>query len=211
LGIRRTLFSPTIAADVERVAWPDPYIHVHERPGALPLLEAKQTLYRDISGRGGMHQLRWNRAFLPRRMLWLLLLDTLSKEPGHGYDLIKRTGDRFNGMYSPSPGVVYPTLQKMAIDKLVTVREESDGRKTYSITRKGRNVLKKNRHVIDMCEALRSDPNWKAKAKLLRSVWSLVHKVASGLKDMPPSRVEALTRLIGATGSRVDELLKEES
>ena len=42
--------------------------------------------------------------------LKLVILQLLEEKPRHGYDIIKELGERVGGEYSPSPGVVYPTL-----------------------------------------------------------------------------------------------------
>ena len=41
------------------------------------------------------------------RLIALLLLE---EQPRHGYDIIRALEERSSGSYSPSPGVVYPTL-----------------------------------------------------------------------------------------------------
>jgi len=42
--------------------------------------------------------------------LKLITLSLLAEAPRHGYDIIKALEERTSGIYSPSPGVVYPTL-----------------------------------------------------------------------------------------------------
>ena len=42
--------------------------------------------------------------------LRFILLRMIADKPAHGYDLIKTLEDRMGGGYSPSPGVIYPTL-----------------------------------------------------------------------------------------------------
>src|SRR5437879_11538079 len=39
-----------------------------------------------------------------------VILRLLEEKPRHGYEIIKEIEDRFAGMYSPSPGTIYPTL-----------------------------------------------------------------------------------------------------
>lgn len=63
----------------------------------------------------------------------LLLLE---EEPRHGYQIIREIEERSEGAWKPSPGSVYPTLQMLADEGLVSV-EESGGRKTYSLTEDG--------------------------------------------------------------------------
>lgn len=65
------------------------------------------------------------------------ILVLLAEQPRHGYDLIKAIEERTGGAWAPSPGSVYPTLQALEDEGLVTV-ELVDGRKTASLTAAGR-------------------------------------------------------------------------
>jgi DNA-binding PadR family transcriptional regulator len=55
----------------------------------------------------------------------------------HGYQIIRQIEERSGGSWKPSPGSVYPTLQLLADEGLISA-EESNGRKTYSLTPAGR-------------------------------------------------------------------------
>ena len=65
------------------------------------------------------------------------VLALLAEKPMHGFQIIHEIEERSGGMWKPSPGSVYPTLQLLADEGLVQA-EESDGRKTYSLTDEGR-------------------------------------------------------------------------
>lgn len=64
------------------------------------------------------------------------ILSLLSEGPMHGYQIIQEIEKRSNGAWKPSAGSVYPTLQMLADEGLVLVKE-ADGRKTYSLTESG--------------------------------------------------------------------------
>jgi DNA-binding PadR family transcriptional regulator len=67
----------------------------------------------------------------------LYLLALLDEGPRHGYEIIRALEERFNGLYSPSAGTVYPRLAKLEEEGLV--ERTDDGRKaTYRITEAGR-------------------------------------------------------------------------
>ena len=55
----------------------------------------------------------------------------------HGYQIIAEIEQRSGGAWKPSAGSVYPTLQLLADEDLISA-EVSDGRKTYSLTEAGR-------------------------------------------------------------------------
>lgn len=68
--------------------------------------------------------------------LRLYLLALLADGPRHGYEVIQDLENRFNGLYSPSPGTVYPRLAKLEEEGLVERVDE--GRKAvYRITDAG--------------------------------------------------------------------------
>jgi DNA-binding PadR family transcriptional regulator len=73
--------------------------------------------------------------------LRLYLLKLLDESPRHGYEVIRLLQDRFLGVYSPSPGTIYPRLARLEEDGLVT-HTEVDGKKVYSITDKGREEIR---------------------------------------------------------------------
>ena len=67
------------------------------------------------------------------------VLALLAEKPMHGYQIIHEIEERSGGVWKPSPGSVYPTLQLLADEGLISA-EESNGRKTYSLTVEGRQV-----------------------------------------------------------------------
>jgi len=65
------------------------------------------------------------------------VLALLAEKPMHGYQIIREIEERSGGSWKPSAGSVYPTLQLLA-DEGVISAEESNGRKTYALTEAGR-------------------------------------------------------------------------
>lgn len=64
------------------------------------------------------------------------VLRLLHEAPMHGYQIIHEIESRSNGAWKPSPGSVYPTLQLLVDEGLIT-SAEADGRRTYSLTGTG--------------------------------------------------------------------------
>ncbi len=107
-------------------------------------------------GRGG----RLGRIF-DHGDLRYVLLHLIAEKPRHGYELIKAIEEQLGGMYSPSPGVIYPTLT--LLEELGYLRPETaeGSRKLYSITEEGTGFLAANRAMVDavlgrMAEASRA-------------------------------------------------------
>lgn len=65
------------------------------------------------------------------------ILDMLAVEPMNGYQIIQQIAERSGGAWKPSPGSVYPTLQMLADEGLISATEAA-GKKTYSLTDAGR-------------------------------------------------------------------------
>ena len=65
------------------------------------------------------------------------VLALLAEAPMHGYQIIREIGERSGGIWTPSPGSVYPTLQHLEDEDLVT-RDTADGKKVFSLTDAGR-------------------------------------------------------------------------
>jgi len=68
------------------------------------------------------------------------VLALLAEHPMHGYQIIHEIEERSGGSWKPSAGSVYPTLQLLADEGLISA-EESNGRKIYSLTEAGREVV----------------------------------------------------------------------
>ncbi len=83
------------------------------------------------------------RRVVRRGELKYVLLRLLADEPMHGYELIRRLEEESHGLYSPSPGSVYPTLQLLEDQGLVS-SEQVDGKRVYRITEEGRAFRKEH-------------------------------------------------------------------
>ena len=85
--------------------------------------------------------------------LRLIMLDLIAEAPRHGYEIIKSIEDRVSGAYSPSPGVVYPTLTLLEEMGFATVASTDGARKLYAITPEGAAHLEINRATLDAVRA----------------------------------------------------------
>ena len=86
------------------------------------------------------------------------MLSLIAESPTYGYELIKTIEDRFAGSYTPSPGVIYPTLTWLEEAGHIRPTEQS-GRKTYHITPEGDAFLAVNREGLDAILARAANPD----------------------------------------------------
>jgi DNA-binding PadR family transcriptional regulator len=79
--------------------------------------------------------------------LKLLLLAMIAEKPCHGYELIRQIEYMFDGAYTPSPGVIYPTLTHLEMSKMISGDAEG-GKKCYSVTDVGRLFLQEQAEAL---------------------------------------------------------------
>ena len=79
----------------------------------------------------------------------LVALAMIAEQPRHGYELMKAIKQHTGGIYSPSPGVIYPTLAWLEEMGYATFEIEDSGRKRYWITAEGEAFLTANRAAVD--------------------------------------------------------------
>lgn len=130
-------------------------------------------------GRGGGRRQR----FFGHGELRLVILDILSRDDSHGYELIKAIENLTQGNYTPSPGVIYPTLDFLQEQSLITIREEEGGKKQIALTEQGAQWLEENREQVEMIEerikarcvgaALRQNPQMKRALDNFKAVLDL--------------------------------------
>ena len=110
--------------------------------------------------------------------LRLYLLALLDEGPRHGYEIIRALEDRFNGLYSPSAGTVYPRLAKLEEEGLVERSDE--GRKAmYFITERGRAEVRAR--ALDLAD-LQQDLDHSVR-ELANEVRQRVHGSAADLRE----------------------------
>ncbi|MFY9801953.1 MAG: PadR family transcriptional regulator [Candidatus Acidiferrales bacterium] len=78
-----------------------------------------------------------------------VILQLIAEKPRHGYELMKAIEDRLNGAYSPSPGLIYPTLTLLEEMGYATVSASEGSKKLYTITSEGRAKLEENKAAVN--------------------------------------------------------------
>ncbi len=115
--------------------------------------------------------------------LRLYLLKLLEESPRHGYEVIRLLQDRFLGVYSPSPGTIYPRLARLEEEGLVT-HEVIDGKKVFTITDKGRAEL--NDRLDELAEL---------EEEISTSVRDIAREVKEDVRDTVRSLRDELTQM----------------
>lgn len=129
------------------------------------------------------------------------ILALLAEAPMHGYQIMSEIAERSGGAWRPSPGSVYPTLQALEDERLVT-GATVEGRRVFELTPDGRKAA----------DALGEGPApWDEAARhwdpSLRELGRLVAEVAQAMAQVArtgtPSQVEAVRDILADTRRRI--------
>ena len=110
--------------------------------GCGPAVGAFGSSFFPWGGRGG----RWSRFFGPGEVR-LALLSSLKDGPKHGYELMKELESRSGSMYRASAGAVYPALQQLEDEGLVT-SAQLEGKRKYQLTDAGKQELERESETV---------------------------------------------------------------
>ena len=133
----------------------------------------------------------------------------IATRSAHGYDLIKALEQRMGGGYSPSPGVIYPTLTMLEEQGFASSTAE-DGKKLYQATPEGEAFLNANRAAVDAIQAridgIARDRNVVPDPRIIRAIENLKTalrlRLASG--PIPDEQVRAIAAAIDAAAGEAE-------
>jgi DNA-binding PadR family transcriptional regulator len=91
------------------------------------------------------------RRFFAHGELPLVLLALLEERPMHGYELMNELGRLFAPHYRPSPGSIYPALDALDAERLITPEDEG-GTRVFDLTSSGQEALDKRRDALAAIE-----------------------------------------------------------
>jgi len=161
---------------------------------------------------------RFERGFGGRERLFdagdlkLVIVKLLSEEPSYGYQLMKRMEERLSGGYTPSAGVIYPTLTLLEEEGLASVSTSEDNKKVYTVTPAGLEYLKANKERIDELFA-RLDEAGKGfergrSPEIMRAFMELRGAVMTRLsrQNVTPEQVRKIAEAIDAATKAIDAL-----
>jgi DNA-binding PadR family transcriptional regulator len=141
--------------------------------------------------------------------LRLVIMALLEEKPRYGYEIIKALEERVGEGYSPSPGVVYPTLTLLEEVGHATVSEEHGGRKLYTLTDEGKAFLQANRATVDAIFARVSETASRrgAPPQVRRAVENLFAAVRIRLRSRPVTeeQIRAIADAIDAAAKAVEQ------
>jgi DNA-binding PadR family transcriptional regulator len=166
----------------------------------------------------GFHGRHGSRGFGHRRAerifdqgdLRFVILKLISEAPRHGYEIIKAIEERVGGAYSPSPGVIYPTLTLLEELGYVTVENAEGGKKLYRITEAGEAELTDKRAIIDAIFARMADLNERFEGpspRIIRAMQNLGNAISTRMRSgaVSAEQLDALVAAIDEAARKVEK------
>ncbi len=123
----------------------------------------------------------------------------------HGYQIMQELAERTNGAWQPSPGSVYPALQQLADERLISSKDQ-DGRKIFQLTDEGRTVTSEAEKGIPPWERLAANAGSVDLRQTVSSVASAAKQVAT---NGTPKQVETADEILTEARKRLYQLLAE--
>jgi DNA-binding PadR family transcriptional regulator len=141
-----------------------------------------------------------------------IILDLIKDQPRHGYDIIRELEEQSYGLYKPSPGVVYPTLQ-MLEEMGYASSVEQEGKKVYSVTEEGLQFLTKQKNVAD---GVRSQmrKRWGFRnigrmAMVMKEYHALENLLGRGFRSMDGDKAQRIREVLIQAYNNIESIIRE--
>lgn len=135
------------------------------------------------------------------------ILRLLTEKPMHGYQMIREIEERTGGRWKPSAGSVYPTLQLLADEGLVTVEMAQD-RKTYSLTEGGTAAAAEVAGAAPWEEAPDADPT--ARGAVPKAGFELAQAVTQIARTGTAEQQQQAAELLNETRRKIYSILAQD-
>jgi DNA-binding PadR family transcriptional regulator len=145
-----------------------------------------------------------------------VILELVKEKPSHGYELSQALEDRFHGMYSPSPGSIYPVLQLLEDMGYVSLNT-NEGKKIYTITEAGKRFLEEQKEIM---EAIRGRlrglwdakdeefmQNWRDARNYSREIGHYIGYMAT--RHAPPTKMAEISEILARTFKEIERICSE--
>lgn len=144
--------------------------------------------------------------------LRLVLLKLIADQPRHGYDLIREIEAMTGGGYTPSPGMIYPTLTLLDDTGLIAEQQAAGAKKLYAVTDEGRAHLGENAEEVEaliarltrLGEKSRSSEGHGVRRAMMNLGMALRNRYMAG--DFDDETLRKLVDLIDETAKKVERL-----
>ena len=161
-------------------------------------------------GLGGRMRMKREGRVFDQGDLRFVILKLISEAPRHGYELIKAIEDALGGAYSPSPGVIYPTLTLLEELGYVAPESAEGGKKLYRITEAGQAALDEKKAVVDGIFRRMADIHERfdgPSPRIGRAMQNLGHAIRLRMRagQLTPEQLDVLIAAIDEAAGKVEK------
>ena len=140
-----------------------------------------------------------------------VILDLIKDKPRHGYEIIRELEEASHGLYKPSPGAVYPTLQ-MLEDLGYAECAEQDSKKVYSITESGVNFLEERK---DQAKGVKTQMknrwgfrNIGRMAMVMKEYHALEHLLGSAIRQLDEEKAKEIRAVLSRAYDEIEDIIQ---
>jgi len=139
-------------------------------------------------------------------------LDLLKNKPHYGYEIIRTLEEHSHGFYTPSPGVVYPTLQ-MLEEMGCASASERDGKKVYTITEEGHQFLAERKDLTDEVKS-HMRHHWNPEnigtiSKTMGEFSKLEQLMGRRFRHAEPEKMQRISEIVSRASQEIETILEE--
>lgn len=154
----------------------------------------------------------WQESPFHKGDLKYVILDLIKDKPRYGYEIIRALEERSHGFYTPSPGVVYPTLQ-MLEEMGYASATERDGKKVYTITEEGRQFLVERKDLADEVKSQMrhhwNPENIGAIGQMIGEFGKLGRLMGRRLRRTEPEKMRRIGEVVSRAYREIEAILEE--
>lgn len=154
--------------------------------------------------------LRWERGDLK-----FVILDLLQEKPRHGYSIITDLEKRFAGLYSPSPGSIYPILQLLEDQGFVSNKQQ-EGKKVYTLTNEGESYLGEHHEAVTAIQKKveeatqhKGNPTMHEFLHEVRAIGQMIFRAAAHGQLNDPEKLRQMQEIMSRSHSEIEAILSE--
>lgn len=141
-----------------------------------------------------------------------VILGLLAEKPRYGYEIIRSLEESSHGFYTPSPGVVYPTLQ-MLEEMGYASSSDRDGKKVFTITEEGSQFLSERKDFTDAVKSQMKHhwhfKNFARMAMVMKELHSLEGTLGHRLRHAEPEQMERIGAIVAQACKEIKAVLEE--
>jgi len=154
----------------------------------------------------------WREGSFQKGDLKYVILDLLKDKPRHGYEIIRELEEVSHGLYTPSPGTVYPTLQ-MLEEMGYAHAAERDGKRIYTITEEGLKFLAEQKESADEVRS-HIKHKWDFKnigrmIMIMKEYHALENLLGEGLRRLDADKMQRIRQVLTGAYEAIDTILEE--